>query len=60
MGKISLADQVNIFRSADFILGPHGAAFTNLAFSKPGAKFIEFFPTAITRLHTIASVPFED
>ena len=43
MGKFSLADQINIFRSADFILGPHGAAFTNLAFSKPGTKFIEFF-----------------
>jgi len=43
MGKFSLADQINIFRSADFILGPHGAAFTNLAFSKPGTRFIEFF-----------------
>jgi len=43
MSKLSLADQINVFRTADYIIGPHGAAFTNLAFSKPGATFIEFF-----------------
>jgi hypothetical protein len=43
MSDLSLVDQINLFRSAEFIIGPHGAAFTNLAFSKPGATFIEFF-----------------
>jgi capsular polysaccharide biosynthesis protein len=43
MSDLSLADQINLFRTAEFIVGPHGAAFANLAFSKPGATFIEFF-----------------
>ena len=43
MSKLSLADQIDLFRTAEYIIGPHGAAFTNLAFAKPGATFIEFF-----------------
>lgn len=43
MSKLPLADQIDVFRAAECIIGPHGAAFTNLAFSKPGAIFIEFF-----------------
>jgi hypothetical protein len=43
MSGLSLADQINAFRSADCIIGPHGAAFANLTFSKPGSVFIEMF-----------------
>jgi hypothetical protein len=43
MSGLSLADQINVFRSAEYIIGPHGAALANLAFSKPGATIIEFF-----------------
>src|SRR6185437_6497329 len=44
MSKLSLADQINVFRTAEFIVGPHGAGFANLAFSKAGLTFIEFIP----------------
>jgi capsular polysaccharide biosynthesis protein len=39
----SIADQAAIFHHADVIIGPHGAAFTNTVFCRPGAKVIEFF-----------------
>jgi Glycosyltransferase 61 len=43
MSDLSLADQINVFRNAECIVGPHGAAFASLAFSKPRSIFIEFF-----------------
>jgi capsular polysaccharide biosynthesis protein len=43
MSKLSLAEQISVFRAAECIIGPHGAAFTNLAFAQPGSTFIEFF-----------------
>ena len=43
MTRLSIADQVEVFRNAEFIVGPHGAALANLAFAKPGATLIEFF-----------------
>jgi len=39
--NMNLIDQVNIFRSADIILGPHGAGFTNLIFASPTTKIVE-------------------
>jgi hypothetical protein len=43
MSGLSLTDQINAFRSAECIIGPHGAAMANLAFAKSGSTFIEFF-----------------
>jgi len=43
MSDFTLAEQIDLFRSAECIIGPHGAAFANLAFTNPGATFIEFF-----------------
>ena len=43
MSDLTLAEQINVFRSAECIIGPHGAAFANLAFTKPGSTFMEFF-----------------
>jgi capsular polysaccharide biosynthesis protein len=39
----TVAEQAAIFYNADIIIGPHGAAFTNIVFCKPGTKVIEFF-----------------
>jgi hypothetical protein len=44
MSSLSLAEQISLFRGAECIIGPHGAAFANLAFANPGTIFIEFFP----------------
>ncbi|WP_127586762.1 glycosyltransferase family 61 protein [Paenibacillus koleovorans] len=41
--QLSMATQIEIFSSAKVIAGPHGSAFTNLIFCKPGTKVIELF-----------------
>lgn len=42
-GALSPADQVHAFAEAEYIVGPHGAGLTNLAFAAPGATVLELF-----------------
>jgi capsular polysaccharide biosynthesis protein len=39
----SLAEQYALFHNASFIIGPHGAAFTNLLWCQPGTYLLELF-----------------
>ena len=39
--NLSWIEQINVFRGAKVIVGPHGAAFSNLVFTPPGAQVIE-------------------
>lgn len=39
----TVAEQVLIYRSASFIIGPHGASFTNILWCQPGAHLVELF-----------------
>lgn len=39
---ISLREQIQIFNDASFVVSPHGAALTNLIFSRLGTSVIEF------------------
>jgi len=41
--KFSIREQAAIFHHAEVLIGPHGAAFSNVVFCKPGTKVIEFF-----------------
>ncbi len=41
---LSLAEQAKLFRTARFIVGPHGSGLSNLVFSEPGAAVLEIFP----------------
>jgi len=41
--KMSVAEQARAFRSARVVVGAHGAALANLAFSSPGTHVIELF-----------------
>ncbi len=43
-GSIPFCRQAELFRSADIIVAPHGAALTNLMFCRPGTRLLEFFP----------------
>ena len=43
-GEISWPEQIATFARAEWIVGPHGAAFTNILFAKPGAYLVELFP----------------
>jgi capsular polysaccharide biosynthesis protein len=40
---LTVAQQAQVFSSADIIVAPHGAGLTNLIFSKPRTKVIELF-----------------
>lgn len=40
---MSVLEQIKTFSKAKFIVGPHGAGLTNLAFCNPGTKVVEFF-----------------
>lgn len=40
----SVAEQIDLYRSASFILGPHGASFANLIWCEPGTQLLELFP----------------
>jgi hypothetical protein len=43
---MSVADQVRLFRGAETVVAPHGAALTNLGFCRPGTRIIELLPDA--------------
>jgi len=39
----SVTEQVEIYYNASFILGPHGASFSNIIWCRPGAHLMELF-----------------
>ncbi len=45
--KLSLEDQIGLFSNADYIIGPTGAHFTNILFSKSKAHIIILISNAI-------------
>tara|TARA_B100001057_G_scaffold258990_1_gene259176 strand:+ start:1546 stop:2655 length:1110 start_codon:yes stop_codon:yes gene_type:complete len=44
VSKLDFFEQISLFHNAKVIIGPHGAAFTNIIFSKPGLRLIELIP----------------
>ena len=47
-GTDSLKEQLQLFYESDLIIGPHGAGFSNLIFSRIGTTVIEFMPRTYT------------
>jgi capsular polysaccharide biosynthesis protein len=43
---LSVADQVRLFRNAEAIVAPHGAALTNIGYTRPGCVLIELLMDA--------------
>jgi glycosyltransferase involved in cell wall biosynthesis len=41
---LSIVEQIQLFQSAEFVIGAHGAGLTNLLFCEAGTKVIEFMP----------------
>jgi len=41
---VPFRQQAGLFRSADVVVAPHGAALANLMFCRPGTRVLEFFP----------------
>ncbi|HTG57434.1 MAG TPA: glycosyltransferase family 61 protein [Niabella sp.] len=42
----SVREQIEIYRNASFIIGPHGASFSNIIWSRPGTYLYELFSTS--------------
>ena len=42
--KLSIPDQIALFRDAEAVVGTHGSALTNLLWCSPGARVLEFVP----------------
>ena len=40
---MSFGDQVELFSSADMIVGPHGGGLTNMTWAPPGTPVVEIF-----------------
>ncbi|MFD0694229.1 glycosyltransferase family 61 protein [Paenibacillus sp. GCM10027628] len=52
----SVAEQIQIFASAKVVVAPHGAGLTNVLFSDPGTKVIEFLaPSLVHNCYPILS-----
>lgn len=49
--RMTVGEQVDQFRQANFIVGPHGAGLTNMLFAPPGAKLLELMPDMTFRPH---------
>lgn len=47
----TIAEQMHLFGSADFIIGPHGAAFTNLLWCRPNTVVLELFAPGFVPRH---------
>ncbi len=44
--RMSVADQIRLFRHAEIIVAPHGAALTNIGYARPGCLVIELLMDA--------------
>lgn len=42
-GTLSVQEQIDVFFGAEVIIAPHGAALTNITFSRPGVRVLEMF-----------------
>ena len=42
-GTFSVQEQIDMFHDAEIVVGPHGAALTNIVFCRPGVKVLELF-----------------
>ena len=41
----TIPEQIELYRDAKVLVGPHGSAFTNMVWAKPGARIVEMIPT---------------
>lgn len=41
----TIAEQIELYRDAKVLVGPHGSAFTNMVWASPGARIVEMIPS---------------
>jgi len=49
-GTLSVQEQIDVFHGAEVIVAPHGAALTNITWSRPGVRVLEMFAGSYVHL----------
>lgn len=49
-GTLSVQEQIDVFHNAEVIVAPHGAALTNITWSRPGVRVLEMFAGSYVHL----------
>ena len=44
-GSLTVREQVRLFGSAEYVMGLHGAAMTNIIFMEKGSRIVEIIPS---------------
>ena len=52
-GELTVSEQIEIFSSAEAIVGLHGAGLTNITFAPPGATVVELQPAGLDWARTV-------
>lgn len=50
LSSLTFKEQMELFASAEKVVGPHGAGFSHLAFCQPGTPFLEIFSPAYVNI----------
>lgn len=58
LGSLTLIEQAHIFRNADFIVGPSGAGWSNLIFSKSHTKAISWLPEILASFDAYSTLAY--
>ena len=49
-GTLTVQEQIDVFNNAEVIIAPHGAALTNITWSRPGVRVLEMFAGSYVHL----------
>ncbi len=49
-GTLTVQEQIDVFHNAEVIIAPHGAALTNITWSRPGVRVLEMFAGSYVHL----------
>lgn len=56
--QLTLSEQINIFKNAKFIVGPTGASWSNIVFSKSSTKAISWLPNQLKYFDTYSTLAY--
>lgn len=56
LDKLTIYEQIELFKNAKFIIGPSGAGWSNLIYCRPNTKAISWLPTQLKYFDTYSSL----
>lgn len=58
LDQLTLSEQINLFKNAEFIVGPSGASWVNIIFSKSSTKAISWLPSQLKYFDTYSTLAY--